>query len=60
MSFELLARALGATTTPIKLLVLNGCDTLDGAEALLAAVPAVIAMADPITDEAAGVFAARF
>ena len=58
--FELLARALGATAEPPKLLVLNGCDTLDGAEVLLKATPMVIAMATEISDLAASAFAARF
>jgi hypothetical protein len=58
--FELLARALGATANPPTLLVLNGCDTLDGAEVLLEATPVVIAMATDISDLAASAFAARF
>lgn len=58
--FELLARALGATAAPPTLLVLNGCDTLDGAEVLLGATPVVIAMATEISDLAASAFAARF
>src|SRR5829696_7924246 len=58
--FELLSRALGATADPPKLLVLNGCDTLDGAEVLLEATPVVIAMATEISDLAASAFAARF
>jgi hypothetical protein len=58
--FEMLARALGATTEPPTLLVLNGCDTLDGAEVLLEATPVVIAMATEISDLAASAFAARF
>jgi hypothetical protein len=58
--FELLARALGATAEPPKLLVLNGCDTLDGAEVLLEVTPVVIAMATEISDLAASAFAARF
>jgi hypothetical protein len=58
--FELLARALGATADPPKLLVLNGCDTLDGAEVLLETTPIVIAMATEISDLAASAFAARF
>jgi hypothetical protein len=36
--FDLLARALVATDTPPTLLVLNACDTIDGADALLNAV----------------------
>lgn len=58
--FELLARALGATAEPPTLLVLNGCDTLDGAEVLLESTPIVIAMASEISDLAASAFAARF
>jgi hypothetical protein len=60
LTFDLLARALGATSTPPVLVVLNGCDTLDGAEVLLDATPVVIAMASEITDLAAAAFAARF
>jgi hypothetical protein len=60
LTFDLLARALGATSTPPVLAVLNGCDTLDGAEVLLDATPVVIAMASDITDLAAATFAARF
>ncbi len=58
--FELLARAVGATAQPPTLLVLNGCDTLDGAEVLLEATPVVVAMATEISDLAASAFAARF
>jgi hypothetical protein len=39
INFALLARALGATTQPPKMLVLNACDTLDGAELLLGRSP---------------------
>jgi hypothetical protein len=60
MPFELLGRALVATDTPPTLLVLNACDTVDGADALLNAVPVVIAMSSSIGDLAAAVFAARF
>ncbi len=60
INFALLARALGATAQPPKMLVLNACDTLDGAESLLDVVPVVIAMASSVSDLAAGVFAARF
>jgi hypothetical protein len=58
--FHLLARALGATSTPPLLVVLNGCDTLEGAEVLLDASPVVVAMSSTITDLAAAAFAARF
>ena len=59
-SFDLLARALSATSTPPKVLILNACDTLDGAEVLLESVPIVVAMASSVTDLAATAFAARF
>jgi hypothetical protein len=60
VTFDLLAKALGATGYPPALLVLNGCDTLDGAEVLLESTPVIIAMASDITDLAASVFATRF
>lgn len=60
LTFELLAKILSATTSPPSLLVLNACDTLDGADVLLSAVPVVVAMADTIADNAASVFATRF
>ncbi|MGQ0846880.1 MAG: CHAT domain-containing protein [Sporichthyaceae bacterium] len=58
--FDLLTRALGATAEPPRLLVLNGCDTLVGAEVLLEVTPVVIAMATEISDLAASAFAAKF
>jgi hypothetical protein len=60
VTVELLAKALGATGYPPALLVLNGCDTLDGAEVLLESTPVIIAMASDITDLAASVFATKF
>ena len=60
VTLDLLAKALGATADPPTLLVLNGCDTLDGAEVLLESVPVIIAMATDITDLAASLFAAKF
>jgi hypothetical protein len=60
VTFDLLAKALGATGYPPALLVLNGCDTLDGAEVLLESTPMIIAMVSDITDLAASVFATRF
>lgn len=60
ITFDLLARALAATATPPVLLVLNGCDTLEGAEVLLDTTPVVVAMATEVTDLAAATFAARF
>lgn len=60
LGFELLARALAATDTPPRLLVLNACRTAEGAEIFLPAVPVVIAMAENIEDEAASVFSPIF
>jgi CHAT domain len=60
VTFYVLGKALGATGYPPALLVLNGCDTLDGAEVLLESTPVIIAMASDITDLAASVFATRF
>lgn len=60
VTFEMLAQALQATGDSPTLLVLNGCDTLDGAEMLLDSTPVIIAMPTEITDLAASVFASRF
>lgn len=60
VSLEQLAGALGATEKPIKLLILNSCDSLKGAEVLLESVPAVVATTRSITDLEATVFASRF
>ncbi|AHE55040.1 hypothetical protein NX02_16810 [Sphingomonas sanxanigenens DSM 19645 = NX02] len=51
---------MDATDEPPRLLVLNACDTLDGASAILPAVPVVIAMSDAVLDTAAIVFAQQF
>jgi len=58
--YELLARALGATVTPPVLVVLNGCDTLAGADVLLESTAVIVATASSISDLAASVFAAKF
>ncbi len=60
LPFSLLVEALASTDTPPTLLVLNACDTLDGAEVILPAVPVVVAMSEPIGDVAATVFATQF
>lgn len=60
MDYTTLSAFLSATDQPPKLLVLNGCDTLEGGDVLLHAVPVVIAMSDTISDLAASVFAAKF
>lgn len=60
LDFGLLARLLGATDEPPRLVVLNACDSLAGADDLLQTVPVVIGMSDEINDASAVVFAARF
>ncbi|MET9555658.1 CHAT domain-containing protein [Streptomyces sp. NPDC006645] len=60
VSYDALARALGATTTPPLVVVLNACDTLDGAEVLLATVPVVIATTGEISGLASHLFATCF
>ena len=60
VNFTLLARLLGATDEPPRLIVLNACESLEGAEDLLITVPAVIGMSDTIDDTAAVVFARSF
>ena len=60
LDFDMVARVVSATSAAPKLLVLAACDTLDGVERFLECVPAVIAMADEIDDEAACEFSKRF
>lgn len=60
VEFALLAKALGATDEPPRLVVLNACESLEGADDLLRTVPTVIGMSKSITDLAAVTFAARF
>ena len=60
LDFDMIARVVGATSAAPKLLVLAACDTADGAERFLDAIPAVIAMADTVDDEAACEFSRRF
>jgi hypothetical protein len=60
VTFELVGRALGATDDPPRLVVLNACESLTGADNLLRTVPAVIGMSDEILDADAVVFARTF
>lgn len=55
-----LSRALASTRKPPKLIVLNACETVDGAEALLACANFVVAMSDSVPDVTATAFAAQF
>ncbi|QNN54693.1 CHAT domain-containing protein [Nocardioides mesophilus] len=60
VEFALLARILAATDEAPRLVVLNACESLDGADDLLRTAPVVIGMSDSIGDTAAIVFAATF
>lgn len=60
VDFSLFARLLGATDHPPRLVVLNACESLAGADDLLQTVPTVIGMSGAINDASAVVFAARF
>lgn len=60
ISFDQLVKALDATDHPPTLLVMNACDTLEGATVVLPAVPIVIGMSDAIADLAAIIFAQQF
>jgi CHAT domain-containing protein len=61
VSFEKLGRALATAARPPALLLLNACDTVEGAtENLLPTVPVIIAMASSVLDATAATFAARF
>lgn len=59
VSYGSLSKLLRATDQPPTLLVLNACDTADGAIELLEAVPVVIAMNAPVGDASAAVFATQ-
>ncbi|MFH8651967.1 CHAT domain-containing protein [Sphingomonas paucimobilis] len=60
VGYRHLARLLRATDQPPTCVVLNACDTAEGALELLDAVPVVIAMNAPVGDASAAVFATRF
>ena len=60
VDFVILAKVLGATADPPRLLVMNACESLDGADELLKSVPAVIGMSDSIDDADAIVFSKTF
>jgi CHAT domain-containing protein len=60
IGFHVLMEALAATDTPPQLLVLNACDTLEGAGVILPAVPVVVAMSSSVSDLASGIFAQHF
>ena len=59
VNLSVLARILKTAPARPKLLVLNACDTLKGADRILDAVDMVIAMSDPIPDSAAYSYSRR-
>lgn len=61
LTFAQLGRALSTSRETPKLLVLNACDTVEGAsDDLLPTAPVIIAMASSVLDTTAATFAARF
>lgn len=60
LDYDLVKSLIQATATQLDLLVLCGCDTVEGADIFLDIVPAVIAMSASIEDEAACDFSAQF
>jgi hypothetical protein len=60
LDYSLVKSLIQATATRLDLLVLCGCDTLDGADIFLDVVPAVVAMSSSIDDEAACNFSKQF
>ena len=60
VGYKAVARLLSSTDHPPTLVVLNACETLEGAEEILEAAPMVIAMSDTVGDASAAVFATQF
>lgn len=60
LDFDIVARLLASTSAKVRLMVLAACDTVAGAECLLAPSRSIVAMSDSIDDEAACAFSARF
>lgn len=60
VTYKFLLHVFRATDEPPKLLVLNACESLAGADAMLQTVLAVIGMPDTIDDTSAIVFASGF
>jgi CHAT domain-containing protein len=60
VALALLARVLGATDDPPRLVVLNACESLTGADELLQTVPIIIGLSDSINDTSAIVLASAF
>jgi hypothetical protein len=60
LSFDLLAKAIGATDTPPQIVVLSACKSSGAKKALLTVTQILISMQETISDIAATAFAPRF
>jgi|TARA_R110002126_G_scaffold42829_5_gene123295 hypothetical protein len=60
LSYGTIARVLRATDQRPTLVVLNACNTIEGADAILEAAAVVIATDETVGDASSGVFAANF
>ncbi len=60
VSFELLAKAIAATDTPPRVIVLNSCKSTGAKKSFFPPAKAIVAMGDSIGDLAAIAFAAKF
>jgi hypothetical protein len=60
VTFDLLAKALAATDTPPRVIVLNACQSAGARKAFLPPAKAIVVMRDSISDLAATAFAAKF
>jgi CHAT domain-containing protein len=60
VGYKAVGRLLAATDHPPTLVVLNACETVEGADEMLAAAPVVIAMSDTVGDASAAIFASHF
>jgi CHAT domain len=60
LSFELLAKALSATDSPPRVIVLNSCESSAARKAVLVVAKVVVSMSVSITDVAATAFAQQF
>jgi CHAT domain len=60
LTFDLLAKALGATDSPPQIVVLNACESSGAKNALIPPTKAIVAMRKSISDLAAAAFATAF
>ena len=60
VTFDLLAKAVGAVDNPPQVIVLNSCHSAGAKSAFLPPAKAIVVMGDSISDLAATAFAARF